>query len=69
MMINVGPAIKLRRKQNGITQAELADQVCVSTDVISRIERGVQEPTFMLVCSIARTLDCSLDELAYDINT
>ena len=46
-------AIAACRRAAGLTQRELAEQVPCSTDLISRIERGIRDPNFQLLCAIA----------------
>lgn len=42
---NVGSALREARKQQGLSQRRLAVRAGTSQDAISRIERGVEEPT------------------------
>ena len=48
----VGERIAAFRKKAGLTQAQLAAKIPCSSDLISRIERGLQDPTFLVACTI-----------------
>jgi XRE family transcriptional regulator, regulator of sulfur utilization len=52
----LGKNIKKARKKAGITQNELAEKVGVHASYISRIERGVVNPSYEVVESIAKAL-------------
>lgn len=59
-----GQLITLRRRQLGLTQGDLADQLCARSGrptftrhEISRYERGVRLPTAPLLTVIADSLD------------
>ena len=54
-----GSRIKQRRKEIGMTQEELADQLFVTRTALSKIENGVQEPSFKLVQKISIILKCT----------
>ena len=51
-----GERLKRLRETAGLTQTELAAAVGKSTITISRLERGVQEPTWPLVLELCRPL-------------
>ncbi|MDR2050839.1 MAG: helix-turn-helix domain-containing protein [Deltaproteobacteria bacterium] len=59
----VGGNISRRRRQMGITQAELAERLGVGGDSLSRIEKGVVAPRFQRLEEIASALDCAVAEL------
>lgn len=61
-----GENIANRRKENGLTQEQLAKQVCVSRPMIAQIERGSKAPTVPLALHIARVLNCSLMDLVVE---
>lgn len=58
-----GKAIEIARVKAGLTQIELARVVRSSQAAISRIERGVQEPSLELRLAIAEALDTPHDDL------
>lgn len=58
-----GRKVAYYRKLAVLTQAQLARLVPCSTDQISRIERGVQDPTFQTACLIASRLGITPNEL------
>ena len=62
-MESLGNNIKLIRKQIGLTQEELALQVGVTPQAVSRWENGTGMPDISLVVPIAKTLGVSTDLL------
>lgn len=52
-----------RRKTAGLTQSQLADMVGVSRKTINTVENHVFVPSTVLALKLARTLDCSVDDL------
>lgn len=55
--------IKQRRERLGYTQDELAEYTSISLSQISRIERGVSNPTADVLYRISKALQCSADYL------
>ena len=51
------------RKSSGLTQQELSESAEVSRKSINAIENGVYVPSTVLALKIAKTLDCSVEEL------
>ena len=51
------------RTQRGVLQQDLADQLGVSQQLISLLEKGKRDTTVANLILIAEYLDCSLDEL------
>ena len=51
------------RKSVGLTQQELSDTADVSRKSINAVEHGVYIPSTLLALKIARTLDCSVEDL------
>lgn len=60
---SVGAIIASRRKAKGLTQAELAEQMDIEKETISRIETGVISPTLSRLAQLAECLDCDMGEL------
>jgi transcriptional regulator with XRE-family HTH domain len=58
-------AVVLRRfrKRAGISQEDLAYESGVTISALSRIERGLSNPTWSSVRALARALDVEMDEL------
>ena len=52
-----------RRKDAGITQANLAKAVQVSRKSINAIENGVYVPSTVLALKISKTLGCKVEDL------
>ena len=51
------------RKENGISQAELADKLELSKKTIERLERGENNPKMETVCALANYFSVSVDYL------
>lgn len=51
------------RKQEGLTQAQLAEKVGLSDNFVGLIERGIGHPTLEKLDQIARTLKVPIKEL------
>ena len=60
---NTGALIARSRKEKGWTQGELAQHLHVSTQAVSKWERGANFPDITLLEDIARHLDLSVSEL------
>jgi predicted ATPase/transcriptional regulator with XRE-family HTH domain len=54
--------VKKRRKELGLTQAELAKRVSYSEDMISRVERGLYTPSLGLATLLAEILEVPPEE-------
>ena len=61
----IGRNIRLARKENGITQRELADRAQMSPTQLSDYENDKKEPGLYSLARIARALNKSIDELFY----
>jgi transcriptional regulator with XRE-family HTH domain len=62
----VGARIYELRRKSGLTQAQMSEASSVSNDTISRIERGVRGPSFVVFVvlgRIARALGVEVREL------
>jgi putative transcriptional regulator len=55
--------LEQHRKQAGFTQKELSLAADVSRKSINAIENGIYIPSTVLALKIARTLQCSVEEL------
>ncbi|MDA7676420.1 helix-turn-helix transcriptional regulator [bacterium] len=51
------------RKSSGLTQKELSESAEVSRKSINAIENGIYVPSTVLALKIARTLNCSVEDL------
>lgn len=58
--------MKAARAQKDLSQAALAQQIGVSRQTISAIEKGDYNPTIKLCLAICRALDTSLDDLFWE---
>ena len=55
--------LKALRKSAGLTQQDLSESSEVSRKSINAIENGVYVPSTVLALKIARTLECSVEDL------
>lgn len=62
MTINVGPKLKTRREQIGLTQLELAKKIGVSESYICQIEKGKMVSLKKLE-QVAKALKCEAKDL------
>lgn len=61
--MELGAKIKKLRKSKKLTQSELADKVGISSNHLSRLERGVFQPSIDVVKRLASELDVHVDAL------
>ena len=61
--IKIGKFIKELRREQGLTQAELAEKLCVSDKTISKWETGNGLPEVSLMLPLCETLAISVNEL------
>lgn len=64
---SVGDGIRIRRKNAGMTQEDLADKIGVGRSMLAQIERGSKVPTMILGRKIARIFKCSMEELFEEV--
>lgn len=63
----VGRRIQEVRKSRGLTQAELAEMVDLSTKYISNVECGFKTPKLNTFVSLANALQCDANQLLADV--
>ncbi len=63
----IGKRIKQYRMLKGITQEQLAEQVDLSRNYISSIERGVSSLSIDKIVEIINALDCTADDIFTDV--
>ena len=63
----IGKKIKYYREENSLTQQELADKIGVTWEMVSRYERGINEP-YSRIKDIAKALNVDLNELLQNNN-
>lgn len=62
----VGANIKRLRREQGISQEELADRAGMHRTFISQIERAVKNPTIQTLDKIAQALGVPLTEIVVE---
>ena len=63
MDIKIGGKIAALRRQKGLTQDQLADQLGVSAPAVSKWETDNSYPDITLLCPLARALGTNVDTL------
>jgi len=58
-----GAKIRKLRKEKGLSQTELAEQVGMNSNHLSRLERGAGLPSTEILKRLAQTLETSVDYL------
>lgn len=59
----LGRRIQKIRKQNGLTQEQLAEKIRVSTTFIGYIETGYRVPNLKMIYKIARALGVKVKDI------
>jgi transcriptional regulator with XRE-family HTH domain len=60
---SLGEEVRERRKQRHLSQEALAHQAGIHPNVVGRLERGIYNPTVLILLAVAMKLDTSLTEL------
>ena len=60
---SIGQKIALKRKENGLTQEELAEKIGVSSQAVSKWENDLSYPDITSLPLISKILGVSIDEL------
>ena len=63
--MNLGKAIKLCRVQRDLTLTELAKKADISKSYLSLVERGMRDPTFSTIESLATALEVPISILVF----
>ncbi|RBS17150.1 hypothetical protein EA94_01184 [Enterococcus faecalis] len=63
MIENFGPNVTRLRKEQGLTQEELAEKIGLKKQSISNIERGVRYPTFETLEKLAQLFKATPTQL------
>ena len=59
----LGRRVRAGREAHGWSQEELAEQVGVGSEMLSRYERGVKFPSHVTLVRLSQVLGCSTDSL------
>ena len=65
--LTMGDRIKEIRKKHRLTQEQLAEQVDVTVEYISQLERGLSTPSLQVFLKILEVLDASADYILRDM--
>ena len=66
-LTSFGQNVRKLRGVSGFTQERLADKADLDPTYISGIERGIRNPTLMIIVRLAKALGVPLSELCKDI--
>jgi transcriptional regulator with XRE-family HTH domain len=66
LAVKIGACVASLRKQAGKTQGELAEQIGVDTETISRFERGATMPSLVTLQLLAVALNTTMGDLVGD---
>ncbi len=61
--IALGKCIRKCRKEQGLTQAKLAEMIDISSNHISKVENGTTKPSLQVFADIADALNVPMDQL------
>lgn len=61
-----GEFIRLRRLQLNLTQFDVADRAGTTQGYISKVEKGLKEPTITLALKICEVLNLNINDFAID---
>lgn len=68
--MDIGTKIKTIRMQKRMTQQKLAEECNISNSTISSIERGITDPSLIVLCNIAKALGIASNELVdFDVSS
>ena len=62
-----GRVLRERRKHAGMTQEQLALEADIQRNYVSLIERGVNQPTIIIIFKLAAALKCQPSALIADV--
>ena len=62
----IGQRIRVIRRAQKMTQAELAECANLSVPYVSHIENGIKQASLQAVVNIAEALECTADKLLYE---
>jgi putative transcriptional regulator len=60
---SAGTTVRVRRKEVGLTQQQLADAVTVSRQTVISLETGDYAPSVYLALRVAKVLETSVEQL------
>jgi transcriptional regulator with XRE-family HTH domain len=63
----LGETIRAKRKRAELSQEALAEKAALSTVFISRVERGIESPSFDSLVKIAKALKVHVCELVENV--
>jgi transcriptional regulator with XRE-family HTH domain len=65
----IGRVIASHRKSRGLKQEEVAEQLEIGVEAVSRIERGVATPSLSRFFELADMFDCEVSDLLTEVSS
>ena len=62
-LTNLGKLIRIKRKEKGLTQTDVADAVGICMQHYSRIERGIYIPSLQTFIALGHFLGISMSDI------
>ncbi len=62
-----GKVVRRYRERLGVSQEELAYRANIHRTYVSMVERGVGNPTLLVIADLAKALETTITELARDV--
>jgi transcriptional regulator with XRE-family HTH domain len=63
-----GLNVRKRREANGLTQERAGEKANLDPTYISGIERGVRNPSLLIICRLAKALGVSVSQLVEGVH-
>ncbi|MBI2891825.1 MAG: helix-turn-helix domain-containing protein [Nitrospirae bacterium] len=61
--LRLGARIRALRERGGVTQVQLAERASIGIETVSRLERGIENPTIGILETVCRALNVDIHEL------
>ena len=68
MTISFGTNLRILREKRNLSQEDLARELQISRQSISKWEQGISYPSILYLVPLIKILDCTLEELLKDLN-
>ncbi|WP_332880419.1 helix-turn-helix transcriptional regulator [Pseudomonas alloputida] len=64
-----GKVLRQKRKEAGLTQEQLSYEADIQRNYVSLIERGVHQPTIVVIFKLAKALKCTPSSLVAEVES
>ena len=62
----IGKNLQAQRKKKGLTQDQLSEQIGISPNYLSAVERGINQLSYDILVQAMNVLECSADDIFGD---